>query len=187
MSSALQRLHGRAEAPEWTPPRRPPIVATVVDDADLDGRDWRALVMLSGAGAALGLVAAMSGSVAALPIALAGPLVAALRVLGWRHRAHRRLESSIPGLLDRVARELRSGGTVRTAIGRVDTNDAAVLVRRLETTRRLLTLGADTSRALAHFGHEGPGSNAATASVVLDVASTSGSGADVLEHMAETG
>ena len=134
------------------------------------------------------VAAAIVGGVLAPPLAALGAFATfagaagALRLA--RHRSDQRTEAAIPELLEHVASELRSGGSVRWAL------DAAAerggpLAHDLGRIRRRFSLGAGSEDALAPWASERPTSGVAEAAGALVVAVEAGPGAaDALDALA---
>lgn len=116
----------------------------------------------------------------AVVVALGLPIV----VLTWHERRARQIASAVPEALERVASELRSGGTIATAIGAVANGDGPLGpdLTRVDTRIRL---GASIGEALGAWSSERPvaGIDAAAGALAL-CSSVGGRSADALEGLA---
>ncbi|MGQ0824859.1 MAG: type II secretion system F family protein [Actinomycetota bacterium] len=123
--------------------------------------------------------AALAGVVA---VGAAGPI--ALRAL--RHRRNRLAAAAVPDVVERVASELRAGGTVATALARLvhDDHPLAPDLARLDTRLRL---GASLPAALSAWRRERDAPGVGVTAGALAMATTAGGRcADALEHVAES-
>jgi tight adherence protein B len=140
---------------------------------------WWALVVVLGG--ALGMVVAPAlavlGGVGAV---VGGPAYLVLA----RGRGRQRVAAAVPDVLERCAMELRSGGTVATAVAAVAANEGP-LRRDFARVQERFALGASLDDALAHWARERdvPGVRAAAGALALG-ASVGGAGASALDGLA---
>ncbi|HUP70575.1 MAG TPA: type II secretion system F family protein [Acidimicrobiales bacterium] len=127
----------------------PPWIASAVADTGIavdPGRAWSlwlvSLVMVLVAGAAAGGPGAAAVGVGAVA---GGPIVA-WRLL--RRRGSDRLEAALPGAVDAVARALRSGASLRLAIGEAAAATPGPLGAELASVARSIERGASVVAAL---------------------------------------
>jgi tight adherence protein B len=117
---------------------------------------------------------------AAVGVAVGLPIV----VLTMRDRRARLIAEAVPEMLEHVAAELRSGGTIATAIGSVGAGDGPLaLDLALVDTR--VRLGASLSDALRAWARERavPGIDASAGALAM-CASVGGASADALDGLA---
>jgi tight adherence protein B len=127
-------------------------------------------------GLALSLHLAGAGALAVL---VGGPL--ALHAL--RHRRDRAVRAAVPDMLERVASELRAGGTVATSIAWLAAQGGA-LGGDFARVQLRLDLGGSLPGALEAWAHERSGPTAASAAGALAVAhDVGGRSADALESL----
>lgn len=163
-------------------------LARALAAADLDwtpdeaARTWAVAVVCAAVlGAPFGVTAL---ALTATTVALAGP--AAL----WsaRHRRDRVVARALPDLLEEVARELRSGGTVASAVARVAGGDGVLAAETAGVARRAeLGLGLDDGlSAWLALRQDAPvGDDVAVVAGALTVAArTGGPAADALDGVA---
>jgi len=113
-------------------------------------------------------------------VVLGGPLV--LHAL--RHRRSRAVTAAIPDALERVAAELRAGGTVASAIDWLGT-DPGPLAADFARVQARVQLGAGLPDALQGWARERPASGARSVAGALAVAHIQGGrSADALDSLA---
>lgn len=146
-----------------------------------------ALVVVSAlvVGAGVGSLFGPGGSVV-LGLAPLGTAPVLGRAL--RHRHRRAVATAMPGLLEQVARELRAGGTVATAVGRTAGGGGVVGAEMARVAGRL-PLGLSLDEALAAWGAEAQqepdGEPVAATAAALGVATrVGGRAADALDGLA---
>ena len=156
-----------------------------LDAAALDVPPERALstwiwsVTVAGA-VGVGFGGPQIGFVLALVVALGVPIV----VLTMHERRARQIAAAVPETLERVASELRSGGTVATAITAVATGEGplALDMTRVDTRIRL---GASIVQALAAWSAERVAAGVdASAGALAVCSSVGGRSADALDGLA---
>jgi tight adherence protein B len=122
------------------------------------------------------------GVIAAATVVFGGPIL--LRTS--RDRYARRVAVAVPDLLERLAAELRAGGTVATGLTAVAAGDAALApdIERIETRVRL---GASLTQALQEWARErkAAGVDATAGALALTVA-VGGRAADALDALASS-
>jgi tight adherence protein B len=137
-----------------------------------------AVVVLLGSGTA-GLA---FGAAAGTAVAVAMPIA----VLALRNRRDRRVAAAVPEMLERVASELRAGGTIATAITAIAADDGALAgdFARIDVRLRL---GATTAEALRAWADERPvgGVDAAAGALALCL-DVGGHSADALDALASS-
>ena len=120
----------------------------------------------------------------ALGLAVAVAAGAPIVVLSLHERRARQIAVAVPETLERVASELRSGGTIATAVGAVAAGDGPLAsdMARVDTRMRL---GASLSEALGAWSRERRvvGVDASAGALAL-CASVSGRSADALDGLA---
>jgi tight adherence protein B len=174
------RVPTQTELPAWLAPR----LQRMLDDAAIDTPARQVLQMW----ALVAVVAAVLG--AALDVALAVFAAAAVGVggpavlYGLRTRRARAITAAVPDALERVAAELRSGGTVATAIGWLATDRGALAsdFARIDTR---VQLGAALPDALAAWARERRAAGTRSVAGALAVAHEQGGrAADALDSLA---
>jgi tight adherence protein B len=140
------------------------------------------LLALFVAGAVGGAVAPSVGVVLVVTFAAGGPVGLWLA----RDRGARRVAAEVPVMLERVASELRSGGTVATAVRAAAAGDGALAADFSRVERRVL-LGASFVDALRAWAREvpAPGVGAAAGALAL-CSAVGGRSADALDGMASS-
>jgi tight adherence protein B len=180
----------RLRSDRTRPPRRVPIwlsrrVEHAVDAAALDVRTEHALstwawAVTVAAVAGIGFGGPQLALGAAAMVAIGVPVA----VLAMHERRARQIAVAVPETLERVASELRSGGTVSTAIGAVATGDGPLAsdMARLDTRVRL---GASIAEALGAWSSERavPGVDASAGALAM-CSSVGGRSADALDGLA---
>jgi tight adherence protein B len=176
-----ERHRGSRHLPAWLQER----LARALDAAAIDVSPTRAVstwgwsvtvAAVVGLGAG-GRQLALGGAVG---VAIALPVV----VLALRDRRARQIAEAVPDMLEHVAAELRSGGTIMTAIGAVGTGDGP-LAPELALVESRVRLGASLSDALRAWAHERvvPGIEASAGALAM-CASVGGASADALDGLA---
>jgi tight adherence protein B len=156
-------------------------------DVGLDARAAVQVWLLAAAAAgclAAGLDVAFV-PIATMAVLAGGPVALHLA----RHRGARRTAAELPVVLERIASELRTGGTVADALVSVATRAAGptrlALADDLERVTRRCALGARLDAALAAWADERPDAGVRSAAGALAVAaSTGGRAADALDGLA---
>lgn len=175
---------GASERRVWLPGVFARPLALALEESGVDVTPADAIrVALVGSGAA-----AVVGGVLAPAMAVLGSLAVLAGAASWLHvarrGANRRVEAAIPELLEHVASELRSGGSVPWAIEAAQERGGP-LAADLGRIRLRLALGAAIEDALAPWAAERPVSGVAETSGALVVAVEAGSGAaDALDALA---
>jgi tight adherence protein B len=128
-------------------------------------------------------VAGPATAVAGIGLVLVG---APFLVLSGRGRRSRLLAAAVPNAVDRVAAELRSGGTVATAIAGLAAADH-VLAADFSRVDARMRLGSSLDAALRRWAQERPVEGVdATAGALAVCASVGGRGADALDGLASS-
>ena len=134
--------------------------------------------------AVLGL--AVGGAQVALGSAVAAAIGLPVVVLAMRERRGRRIATAVPEMLERVASELRSGGTIATAIGGARAADGP-LASDLALVDARLRLGASLPDALRAWSSERTVAGVdASAGALAMCASVGGASADALDGLASS-
>jgi tight adherence protein B len=160
-------------------------IERALDAAALDATTERALSIWAWSvtvGAAVGFgFGGVQTAVGAATIAAVGvPVV----VLAMHDRRARQIAAAVPETLERVAAELRSGGTVVTAIGAVATGDGP-LARDMARVGTRVRLGASIAQALGAWTTERAVAGVdASAGALAMCSSVGGRSADALEGLA---
>jgi tight adherence protein B len=174
------RVPTEHSVPAWLEPR----LARMLDAAAIDTPPvqvlhmWLLVAFVAAIlGAALDMHLGLLGVVAVL---VGGP--AALH--GLRNRRARAISAAVPDSLERVAAELRSGGTVGTAIAWL-ASDPGSLAEDFARVEARMQLGAALPDALATWANERDGSGVQSVAGALAVAHEQGGrAADALESLA---
>jgi tight adherence protein B len=164
--------------------RRP--LAQALDDAALTSTPEHAIEMwllAIGIAALVGSgLAPATGALGAVAVIVGGPVV--LRV--GRYRRERLVTAAVPDTLERIASELRAGGTVATALAGIARGDGVLAAdaSRIETRVRL---GAGLSDALRSWARErrAVGVEVAAGALSLSVI-VGGPAADALDGLASS-
>ncbi len=167
------------------PPRAGARIERALDAAAIDVAVERALstwlwIITIAAVAGYGF----GGLQVALGLAALAAIVAPAAVVTMRERRGRLIAAAVPETLERVASELRSGGTVATAIEAIAVGDGPIApdMSRVETRMKL---GASISEALAAWsGERAVAGVAASAGALVLCASVGGRSADALDGLA---
>jgi tight adherence protein B len=141
---------------------------------------WLLAILVAGVvGAAF---AGAAGVVLATGVALAGPV--GLRVA--RERGRRRLAAAVPDALERVASELRAGGTIATGVDALAVADSPLASDFARVGARV-RLGASLGDAVRAWRDERPvpGTEAAAGALAL-CANVGGRSADALDGLASS-
>jgi tight adherence protein B len=180
--AVLDRMRVRTgrRLPSWLEPR----LVRMLDDAAIEMpalqivQMWGLLALVVAiVGIALDAHLALAGIVS---VALGGPLV--LHAL--RHRRSRAVTAAIPDALERVAAELRAGGTVASAIAWLGT-DPGPLASDFARAQARVQLGAALPDALQAWAGERPAAGARSVAGALAVAHAQGGrAADALDSLA---
>lgn len=191
-ASAARRyaVADRLNADRKPPPRRMPAWLTAridrsLDAAAIDVPASRALSTWMWAVVVAGVIGTAAGGPEialgfASMVAVGIPLV----VVSMRERRARQIAVAVPETLEYVASELRSGGTVATAIGSVARGDGPIAVDMTRVEARM-RLGASMEDALRAWSaeREVPGVDASAGALVM-CAAVGGRSADALEGLA---
>jgi tight adherence protein B len=103
-----------------------------------------------------------------------------------RHRRGRAVTLAVPGMLERAAAELRTGGTVASCIGAI-ANDVGPLAADFARVQARIDLGASIPQALGAWARERSGTGISSAAGALAVAHDAGGpSADALESLARS-
>jgi tight adherence protein B len=175
------RADSGRRVPAWLATR----VERALDAAAIDVPVQRALstwIWSATVAAVVGL--GFGGPQIALGLAVAAAAGAPIIVLTMHERRARQIAIAVPETLERVASELRSGGTIATAIGAVAAGDGPLAsdMARVDTRVRL---GASLSEALGAWSRERrvAGVDASAGALAL-CASVGGRSADALDGLA---
>jgi tight adherence protein B len=167
------------------PPALRDRIERALDAAALDVTPERALSTWAWSATVAGAVGlGLAGPQIALGSTVLVAVVVPIVVLGMHERRARRIAAAVPETLERVASELRSGGTVATAIGAVASGDGplAADMARVDTRVRL---GAPLSQALSAWSKERDVSGVdATAGALAMCSAVGGRSADALDGLA---
>jgi tight adherence protein B len=175
------RADSGRRVPAWLATR----VERALDAAAIDVPVQRALstwIWSATVAAVVGL--GFGGPQIALGLAVATAAGAPIIVLTLHERRARQIAIAVPETLERVASELRSGGTIATAVGAVAAGDGPLAsdMARVDTRVRL---GASLSEALGAWSRERrvAGVDASAGALAL-CASVGGRSADALDGLA---
>jgi tight adherence protein B len=163
-------------------------IAEALDQAAIDVPVEQACQVWGGVVAGSAIIAfALGGSwVAGCGGALGAAAAVPIAVLAARHRRARRITAAVPGTVERVASELRAGGTIPTAISAIGTSDA-VLAGDFARVQTRLALGAPIAQALEAWVGERPADGVDVAAGALAMcASVGGRSADALDGLASS-
>jgi tight adherence protein B len=180
------RLRERA-APRPIPGRLARPLARALDAAALDVSIRQALhawilAGLIGGVLGIGVDGLATGIVGSGGVLTAAPIV----LFSARHRRARRLASAVPATIERVAAELRAGGTVTTAVVAVAAGDNP-LARDLARVDARMRLGASLTGALQAWASERPVVGVDAAAGALAMCSVvGGRAADALDGLASS-
>jgi tight adherence protein B len=162
-------------------------IATALDAAAFDVSVVHALQLWVGATAALAIFAVSFGGVgAAIAAMVAGCATGPAVLFSLRGRRNRLIAAAVPATIDRVASELRAGGTIATAVSGIARSDGALAADFSRIDARL-ALGASTGDALRSWARErvAPGVDVAAAAFSM-CATVGGRSADALEGLASS-
>ncbi len=163
-------------------------LARALDAAAVDSSPMRAVQMwlvLIVAGAVIGGgVGGGSAAVGGAVLVVAGGPVA---LWGARHRGARLFAAAVPAALERVASELRAGGTIATALEAVAASDSSALASDFARVGSRVRLGSSLRDALALWSSERPlvGVDAAAGALAM-CAAAGGRSADALDGLASS-
>jgi len=184
--AVVDRVPRRVNAPSRLPAPVASRVATALDAAAIDIPAEQACQVWAGVIAGSTLLAfALGGSfVAAAGGALGSAAAVPVAVFAARNRRARRVAVAVPVTVERVASELRAGGTIPTAINAIGSSDA-VLAADFTRIQTRLALGAPVAEALAAWASErsAPGVDV-TAGALAMCAEVGGRSADALDGLA---
>jgi tight adherence protein B len=114
-------------------------------------RERRRLALL-GAGAAVMGGWLVAGLAVALPLAVAGPVLAASAVARRRERYRRTVERALPDVANAIADSLAAGRSLRGSLAAANTSLAGPAAVELARLRAELEVGASTAEAVAGLG-----------------------------------
>jgi len=175
----------RADPGRRVPPWLSRRIERALDAAALDLPPERALstwAWIATVAAAVGL--GFGGPQVALGLTVAAAVGVPMVVLGLHERRARQIAAAVPETLERVASELRSGGTVATAIGAVAMSDGR-LASDMGRVDARVRLGAPLAHALAAWSKERDVSGVdATAGALAMCSAVGGRSADALDGLA---
>jgi tight adherence protein B len=180
---------GRAEPRHFVRlPGPPPSLAGALADAEIPidaDRAWLWWMTLAVAGAASG--AALGGPALGVGGALLGGAAPALLLRARRGAAAATAEAALPGALEAVARGLRSGGSLRQAIGEAAAATPGALGAELRLVATSAARGTSLVDALDAWHERGPrpGVRLAVAALCLG-AETGGGQARAVDGVAAT-
>jgi tight adherence protein B len=177
----LDRSRTARRMPEWLRVR----LERALDAAALELSPERALstwAWVATVAAAVGL--GFGGPQIALGLTIAVAVGTPAAVLGMHERRARQIAGAVPETLERVASELRSGGTVATAIGAVAAADGPLASDMARVDARV-RLGAPLTQALDAWSQERDVSGVdATAGALAMCSAVGGRSADALDGLA---
>jgi tight adherence protein B len=166
------------------PPRVRARLVDALGDADVARAPEEVVELWAVAVLAVGIVAFTLAPALALPGVVAALVAGPAGLWTARARRERRFTTELPGVLEQVAAELRSGGTVVAAVERLADADSAVApdLRRVRARARL---GLSWPDALAGWSadHDAPGVRAATGALAV-ASSLGGRAADAIDALA---
>jgi Flp pilus assembly protein TadB len=126
----------------------------------------------------------VGGPQIALGLAVVVAVGVPVTVVSMRERRGRQISVAVPAALEHVASELRSGGTVATAIGAVATGDSPLALDMARIDARV-RLGASIGQALSAWSTERDVAGVdASAGALAMCASVGGRSADALDGLA---
>jgi tight adherence protein B len=175
------RARPARRVPSWLDHR----IARAIDAAALDVRTGQALSTWLWAVTVAGVLGlGFGGAQMALGAAVVAAIGVPVAVLAMHERRDRQIAVAVPETLERVASELRSGGTVATAIGAVASGEGP-LAPDMERVDTRIRLGASVAEALAGWSAERAvaGVDASAGALAL-CASVGGRSADALDGLA---
>jgi len=185
--AVADRLRGERHAGRRLPPWIQQRVARALDAAAIEVTPARAVSTWGWSitvAAVIGL--AVGGVQIAFGTALASCLALPAGVFAMRERRGRLMAAEVPEMLERVASELRSGGTIATAIEAVGTADGP-LAADLALVDARVRLGASLPDALRAWSSERVVSGVdASAGALALCASVGGASADALDGLASS-
>jgi tight adherence protein B len=174
------RVPPERSVPAWLEPR----LVRMLDAAAIDTPPVQVLhmwLLVAFVAGILGVALEVQvGFLAVAGVLLGGPVV----LRGLRHRRARAITAAVPDALERVAAELRSGGTVGTAIAWLAT-DRGLLAADFTRIETRVQLGAALPHALAAWADERDASGIRSVAGALAVAHEQGGrAADALDSLA---
>ncbi len=184
--AVVDRVPRRVPRRSHLPPAIEQRIALALDRAAIDLSVEHACQVWAGTIAASALLAlGVGGS----PVAAAGGVLGAfvampIAIGALRHRRARRITAAVPPTVERVASELRAGGTIATAVGGIGGSDSALATdfARVETR---VALGASLVDALRAWARERDADGVSVAAGALAMCATvGGPGADALDGLA---
>lgn len=161
-------------------------IAVALDRAAIELSVEHACQVWAGAIAASTLLAlGLGGSpIAAFGGALGAFLAIPIAIGTMRHRQARRITAAVPPTIERVASELRAGGTIATAVAGIGASDG-VLANDFARVETRVALGASLVDALRAWAHERDADGVDVAAGALAMCATvGGPGADALDGLA---
>jgi tight adherence protein B len=179
--------HERRAGGRRLPPALRERLARALDAAAIDVTPARAISTWGWSITVAGVLGvAVGGIQVALGCAVAACIGLPVAVLAMSERRDRRIAVAVPEMLERVASELRSGGTIATAIGAGSTTDGA-LAADLAVVDARVRLGATLPDALRAWSDERtvPGVDASAGALAM-CASVGGASADALDGLASS-
>ncbi len=184
-ASAAERLRATSTRVHWRIPSRVrPRLERALFDADIAREPETAveLWVIGVLGALMAGLAVAPGM--AVPAALGAVLAGPAGLWFARARREQRFVVALPGALEQVASELRGGGTVAGAVGRLAEGDAVVSpdFRRIHTRTQI---GLSLHDALSGWPteHDAPGVRAAAGALAV-AAALGGRAADAIDGLA---
>jgi tight adherence protein B len=149
--AAREALTATPAATAWIRQALEPLARAGREGYAPSSRERRRLALLGAAGAVLGgwLVA---GLAVALPLAVAGPVLAASAVARRRDRYRRTVERALPDVANAVADSLAAGRSLRGSLAAANTSLAGPAAVELARLRAELEVGASTAEAIAGLG-----------------------------------
>jgi tight adherence protein B len=177
------RPRGRSLVPDASRDRVRNALASAAVDLDVDQAVQSWLIAVT--------VAALLGyGFGGWALALAGFVIAAaagpVSLFALRHRRERQIAAGVPDALERIASELRAGGTIGTAVGALSSSDSPLAgdLARVDTRLRM---GASTTDALDRWARERSVAGVSAAAGALAVCATlGGRSADALDGLASS-
>ncbi len=184
--AVVDRVPRRSSKPSRLPQTVERRIVVALDRAAIDLSAEHACQVWAGAIVASALLALGAGGspVAAVGGALGAFLAVPVAVGALRHRRARRITAAVPATVERVASELRAGGTIATAIAGVGASDS-VLARDLARVETRVALGASLVDALRAWVRERDADGVDVAAGAFAMCATvGGPGADALDGLA---
>lgn len=185
--AVVDRLPARRLRAPLLPRRVAQRLAAALDAAAFDVTPAHAVQLWIAAAFAIAILAAAvagmsAGAATAIAAGAAGPMV----LWTLRGRRSRLVAAAVPVTIDRIASELRAGGTIPTAITAIATGDGALAADFARVDARL-QLGATPSEALRAWGDERDASGVDVAAGALAMcAIVGGRAADALDGLSSS-